>query len=248
MNEHFTIIIPAYSCKDWIGVNLETTFGQKYSDYDIIYIDDHSPDGTAGKVREYIGKNPFSNGNIEFVENPFNKGKMENMFHAVQSAKDESIIVVVDGDDWLASDTVLSTLDKVYKKGDVWMTNGSYRAEPTQEIVTPQITESYWKDNIRAKTWEFSHLGTFKKELFCKIKRKDLMNKAGQFWGTTSDQAMMWPMAEMAGPLHFRSITDVLYVYNRLNPLSDDRVNRRDQLLTEQIIRNKTPYVALETL
>lgn len=248
MSEHFTIIIPAYSCKDWVGINLETTFGQKYSNYDVIYVDDHSPDHTAQKVREYIGKNPFTKGTFELLENPFNKGKMENMFHAVRLAKDGSIIVVVDGDDWLASDTVLSTLSEIYQTGDIWMTNGSYRIEPTKEIVTPRVDDNYWNGNIRSKTWEFSHLGTFKKELFCKIKRKDLMNKAGQFWATTSDQAMMWPMAEMAGPLHFRTVTEVLYIYNRLNPLSDDRVNRRDQLLTEQTIRNNSPYARLNTL
>ena len=50
---------------------------------------------------------------------------------------------------------------------------------------------------------------------------KDLMNKQGEFWSTTSDQAAMWPMAEMAGPEHFRALKNVLYVYNRLNPLSD---------------------------
>ena len=63
------------------------------------------------------------------------------------------------------------------------------------------------------------------------------MNKRGEFWATTSDQAMMWPMAEMCGPDHFCAINEVLYIYNRLNPLSDDRVHRVDQLTTEQSIR-----------
>ena len=58
----------------------------------------------------------------------------------------------------------------------------------------------------------------------------------------------MWPMAEMAGPEHFKAINKVLYVYNRMNPISDDRAHRQDQLLTEQIIRNKKPYSKLQQL
>jgi hypothetical protein len=40
----------------------------------------------------------------------------------------------------------------------------------------------------------------------------------------------------------------VLYVYNRQNPLSDDRVNRMDQLNTESMIRSFEPYERLQTL
>ena len=74
------------------------------------------------------------------------------------------------------------------------------------------------------------------------------MNKQGSWWTTTSDQAIMWPMAEMSGPEHHRIIDDVLYVYNRLNPLSDDRRFRNDQLLTERIIRSFDPYPRLKKL
>jgi glycosyltransferase involved in cell wall biosynthesis len=248
MNEHFTVIVPTYNCISWVNKNLDSVCGQKYDNYDIIYIDDASPDGTAKAVKTYLNSSSFNKEDFTLIENPFNKGKMENMFAAVRQAKDNTIIVVVDGDDWLAHDQVLTTLNKTYQNGLIWMTNGSYQVTPTNEIVHPAIDSNYWNENIRFKSWQFSHLGTFRKELFCKIKRKDLMNKRGEFWSTTSDQAMMWPMAEMCGPEHFRPITDVLYIYNRLNPLSDDRVNRRDQLLTEQIIRNKAPYTALETL
>ena len=74
------------------------------------------------------------------------------------------------------------------------------------------------------------------------------MTRLGSFWHTTSDQAIMWPMAEMSGPEHHRVINDTLYVYNRQNPLSDDRVNRRDQLNTESMIRSFKPYERLQTL
>jgi|TARA_R110002020_G_scaffold124448_4_gene281426 glycosyltransferase involved in cell wall biosynthesis len=248
MNEHFTIIIPTYNCIQWVEKNLESVCTQDYEAYDIVYIDDASPDGTASAVKKYLEINPFTKGEFTLVENPFNKGKMENMYGAVHDAADKTIIVVVDGDDWLAGPEVLQKLNEVYKDGPVWMTNGSYQEVPTNQTVSPRINQTYWNGNIRHKGWEFSHLGTFRKELFCKIKRKDLMNKKLEFWNTTSDQAMMWPMAEMSGPDHFRAIEEVLYIYNRLNPLSDDKVHRADQLATEHAIRTITPYSRLDTL
>ena len=248
MSEHFTIVIPTYNCISWVSKNLDSVCSQQYDDYDIIYVDDASPDGTAAAVKQYLANSPFTKGEFTLVENPFNKGKMENMYHAVRQAKDNSVIVVVDGDDWLAHDKVLSALNKVYEGTQVWMTNGSYQETPTNHIKVPQIDQYYWDGNIRNKSWELSHLGTFRKELFCQIKRKDLMNKRGEFWATTSDQAMMWPMAEMCGPEHFCTINEVLYIYNRLNPLSDDRVHRVDQLSTEQTIRGSTSYESLTAL
>jgi len=86
------------------------------------------------------------------------------------------------------------------------------------------------------------------KKLFDKIKKKHLMSPSAEYWATTSDQAMMWAMAEMAGPHHFKKIDEVLYVYNRTNPNNDDRVHRQDQLETEAIIRSKKPYARLEKL
>ena len=143
---------------------------------------------------------------------------------------------------------MLTVLNNIYQDENIWITNGSYMIEPGQTIVKPNISKNYWQGNIRKKSWQFSHLGTFRKKLFMKIKKKHMMNKKGEFWATTSDQAIMWPMVEMAGPEHHKVVEDVLYIYNRYNPLSDDRVNRKDQLETESIIRSFEPYDVLEVL
>lgn len=249
LNEnHFTVLIPAYNAAKWAKTNIISVVEQDYNNYDIIYIDDCSADKTFELVQETLNDCIANHFNLHFEKNSFNKGKMQNVYDSIHEAKDDTVIVILDGDDWLPHENVLKYLNDVYGSDDIWMTNGSYIIEPTNEIVRPTINENYWNGVIRHKSWEFSHLGTFKKELFCKVKRKDLMNKQGEYWATTSDQAIMWPMAEMAGPEHFKAIDEVLYVYNRLNPLSDDRAHRQDQLLTEQIIRNKKPYSRLETL
>jgi len=220
---------------------------QNYDNYDIVYIDDASTDYTFEKAKQILEEKKFASDRLNIARNSFNKGKMENVYNAVRKSKENTIIVIVDGDDWLISEHVLTLLNNVYDD-NVWMTNGSYKVDPGGSIVEPKIGSDYWKGNIRHKSWEFSHLGTFKRDLFLKIKLKDMIRKDGVFFQTSSDQAMMWPMAEMASEEHFFPIHEPLYVYNFQNPLSDHQVKRADQLNTEQYIRNLKPYKKLDAL
>ncbi len=241
MSNHFTIFIPSYKCSEWVDKNINSVLEQTYQNFDIVYVDDFSPDDTYERAVKY------SNDRVKVHKNRFNKGKMCNMYEHITTMNEDTIVVILDGDDWLYDNSVLQTLNETYTD-DVWMTNGSYVISPSSQVVRPRLYPEYWNGNIRQKSWEFSHLGTFRKKLFSKIKRKHMMTRLGSFWHTTSDQAIMWPMAEMSGPEHHRVINDTLYVYNRQNPLSDDRVNRRDQLNTESMIRSFKPYERLQTL
>jgi glycosyltransferase involved in cell wall biosynthesis len=246
-NNHFTFVVASYNCEKWAEKNLTSIISQKYQNYDIFYIDDNSTDYTFEKAKQILEQNEFPEDRVEISKNAFNKGKMENVYNCIKNSKEGTIVVIVDGDDWLINNRVLSLLNKVYEE-EVWMTNGSYEVIPSGQIVSPNINSDYWKGNIRHKTWEFSHLGTFRRELFLKIKLKDMLRKDGVFFQTSSDQAMMWPMAEMASKEHFFPIYEPLYAYNFQNPLSDHCVKRADQLATEKYIRNLKPYEKLEAL
>tara|TARA_R110000851_G_scaffold40660_2_gene102383 strand:+ start:251 stop:1003 length:753 start_codon:yes stop_codon:yes gene_type:complete len=246
-NNHFTFVVTSYNCEKWVDKNLTSIIDQKYKNYDIFYIDDASTDYTFEKAKQILEQNKFPEDRIDISRNSFNKGKMENVYNCIRKSKEGTIIIIVDGDDWLTNKHVLSLLNNVYKE-DVWMTNGSYEVVPDGRIVSPSLDSNYWKGNIRHKTWEFSHLGTFKRKLFLQIKLKDMLRKDGVFFQTSSDQAMMWPMAEMASEEHFFPIYEPLYAYNFQNPLSDHCVQRVDQLETEKYIRNLKPYEKLEVL
>ena len=148
----------------------------------------------------------------------------------------------------MTQNQVLNKLNKIYSNADVWMTAGSYIDNVQGSVSSPNVDSNYWSGNIRMKPWTISHLRTFRKELFEKINYEDLMDLDGNFYKFTFDQAMMYPMAEMSGPEHFREAKEVMYVYNRRNPISVDRVHRHDQLRIEQQIRMKKPYKRLETL
>ena len=161
----------------------------------------------------------------------------------------DSIIVTLDGDDYLADNEVLSYLNSVYQSDNCWLTVGSYMQNDNYQVVVPAcVTSDYWQSNIREKHWSFSHLRTFRKKLFDKIKVEDMIDEDGEFYRFTFDRVMMYPMVEMAGPEHITLVNKVLYIYNRLNPISVDRAHRHQQLRIESIVKNKTPYERIQVL
>lgn len=247
MKTHFTIIIPAYNCEQWVEWNLNSALRQNYEDsrFDIVYVDDCSSDNTRSVVDKIL---ETSSKKIEVISNAKNEKALYNLYTHIHAAKDKSVIITLDGDDALAGTNVLEKLDKLYQDPDCWMTVGSYMQNDNYSVVSPTVSEDYWKQNIRKIPWSFSHLRTFRKELFCKIKKEDLLDLDGGFYKCTFDRAMMYPMVEMSGKDKVRLIGEVLYIYNRLNPISVDRVHRQDQLRIEHQISNKQPYQKIESL
>ena len=247
MKNYFTIIIPAYNCQEWVEWNLNSVLNQSYDKqkYKVVYVDDCSTDNTPNIVGSFIDDNDI---NISYYRNEKNEKALYNLYTHIHKARDNSIIVTLDGDDAFAGSDVLTKLDKLYQDENCWMTVGSYMQNDNYSVVSPRVSEGYWEQNIRKVPWSFSHLRTFRKKLFCKIKKEDLLDEDGNFYKCTFDRAMMYPMVEMSGKDRVRLVTDVLYIYNRLNPISVDRVHRYDQLRIEQQVSNKTPYEKLESL
>ena len=244
---HFTFVIPAYNCQDWVQKNVQSALDQDYDNFEVIYCDDASTDSTGTELAK------FQDTRLSVVTNADNKKALHNIYHAVQQARDDTIIVLLDGDDWLPNNNVLNHLNELYND-DVWVTAGAYAEWPAGRVVPAlYIPPHIWKENIRHLQIPnhpnlFSHMRTFRKKLFNNIKKEDLLGEDGQFYACTFDRALMYPMVEMAGPEHYLAVQDVLYVYNRQNPLSVDKVARDDQLRIEMEIRGKTPYERIERI
>jgi hypothetical protein len=240
---HFTVVVPSYNNENWANINMRSIIEQNYENYDVLYVDDASTDETKHTVENIVKENNFDK--IRVISNKENKKALHNICHCIAESKEDTIIILLDGDDWLSHRNVLAELNDIYDE-NVWITAGSYIDNLQGLIRKPEIDESMWKSNIRkysgAAGHNFSHLRTFRKKLFDKIKTEDLLDEDGEHYKYTFDQALMFPMVEMAGPEHFYEVDDVLLTYNRRNPLSVDRVSRQEQLRIEKVIKEKQPY------
>ena len=50
----FSVIIPVYNVEKYIRRCMDTVMGQTFDDYEVIVVDDESPDNSMAIVQEYV--------------------------------------------------------------------------------------------------------------------------------------------------------------------------------------------------
>lgn len=243
--EKIVVIIPSYNNRRWYQRNLSSVLIQHYDEFRAIYIDDYSSDDTGQLVERFIADHNSSD-SINLIRNPLRVGALQNLYNAIHSCADDEIVILLDGDDWLAHDEVLGKINEIYTSTNCWMTYGQYRSWPDNMFgFSAEITFDVIETNsFRRSEWRSSHLRSFYAWLFKSIKKADLLNPDGTFYQMAWDQAIMFPMLEMSGHCA-KFIREVLYIYNAANPINDHKVDRQLQRSLETKIRGQTPYARL---
>ena len=247
----FNIIIPFFNVEKWIDKTVKSIQLQNYDNFRCIMIDDMSTDNTTARIKKIINDDD----RFLLIENKEKKYPLENIRTAlnISNPSIDDVIAIVHGDDWLASPNVLSILDKEYKENDCWLTYGSYVEYPS--MIRGKFSKKvpkYIIDNnsIRSAPWMTSHLHTFKYGLWEHLDpKKSFIENEGKkhHFYAAWDLAWMFPLFELAGPKsHY--IKDVLYMYNRENPLNVDKLVHAKQLETEHVIRNMEKYSPINKL
>lgn len=255
--KHIVVVIPSYNNAEWYENNLCSIFMQEYDNYQIIYIDDCSSDGTADLVEAYIAQAGQTE-RVTLIRNAEHTGHLHNHIVAVSMAPDDAIIVHIDGDDWLPLDErirtdIFSMLNEIYEDPHVWLTYGSYYRYPQNNLGTCAEfpAEVIATHSYREHPWISSHLRTFYAWLFKQIDPADFKytgedpEYVGKLWPAAADLSFMFPMLEMANG-RYKYIPDLIYVYNRANPLNlcigDRQVVQRE---CAALVRAKERYAPL---
>ena len=200
-------------------------------------------------VSEYLRGNTNAQ-RVEFFKNDVRMGPLANIDRMVRLCHPEEIVVLVDGDDFLAHAEVLTRLNTIYQDPDVWLTWGQFARVPqdsTEAFCAPIPSEVVSANAFRDFPFVSSHLRTFYAGLYQRISLADLTDEGGETYRIAGDVAQMFAMHELAGP-HGRFVAEVLYNYNRANPLNDDKLDRARQIRTENEIREKARYGRLSSL
>lgn len=245
--KEIVIVIASYKNEAWYERNLNSVANQEYQNYRIIYINDCSPDNTGALVDQYI-KNHHLEHKITLINNSVRVGALANFYRAIHSCSDSTIIVMVDGDDWLNGPHVLSRINTAYANPNTWLTYGQFQEYPKEKTgFCRTIPSDVTANNLfRESTWLTSHPRTFYAALFKKIKLEDLLYE-GKLFPVTWDLAIMFPMLEMARE-HIEFIPDILYIYNEDNPCNDFKTSLLQQLHCDYLLRGGKKYERLSTL
>jgi len=241
----FKIVVPFYNAERWLPKCISSLKSQRYKNFECILIDDISTDDSYLTATELISELD----NFKLIKNSNKKYALENIVNGIDTLNcdDEDVILMVDGDDWLANTFVLNRLNQIYSERDPLMTYGSYCYHPTGQIgVEPsrypqQIVES---NSFREDQWRASHLRTFKYKLWKNLNKKDLQDSSGKYYTMAYDQAIMLPLLEMASEKAVY-IDDILYTYNRENPNNIDKTKAQKQAGIANEIRRKPKYKKL---
>ncbi len=243
----FVIVVASYNNERFCKANLDSIAFQHYPAYRIIYINDCSSDQTGTLVKNYSTEHKLES-KITYIENITRKLAAQNLYDAIHTCTDNEIIVLVDGDDQLDGNDVLTYLDQIYCQHDILMTYGNFKylsMGQTAHWVLPFAQNIIMQNRFRGTDTNtgMGHLRTFYAGLFKKIKKEDL-TWHGEFLKMAYDAAILFPMIEMAGYRH-KCVDKVLYVYNDLNPISDHRVDFELQKTINDYILNKEKYTPL---
>ncbi|GIV44031.1 MAG: hypothetical protein KatS3mg035_1154 [Bacteroidia bacterium] len=245
MNNKIKVITPFYNPGEFLETCINTLMTQKYDNFQVIFIDDCSTDGSFDRL-------PKDDSRVIVIKNETRKTALENIHNAIMNyCEPDDIVVLVDGDDWLPNKGVLGYINNFYNTNDCWVMYGQAMWTDGRKGFAAEYTAGEFA-NLRKAPFKVSHIRTFRAGLYHKIKDQDpdfscMKDKDGNFYKMTYDVAIMFPIMEMAGLEKIKYNSESLYIYNRNNPISDDKVNQQLQWSIHAEISNKKPFNKIES-
>ena len=249
------VVVCSYNNSQWTRNTLNSIFTQDYSNFRVIIVDDCSTDNNCEIIQKYIDDHNLQN-RITFIKNEKRCRKLFNLYRVLYECNDDEIVIVVDGDDSLADQQVLSYYNKLYKDENIWFSYGQYRNVPASQAIQwghkemgycrPIPKHIQRKQAYRYYSFIYMHPRSFRAWLFKLVKLEDLIADhidgfEGDFYPASNDVAMYFPMVEMAHT-HIKFVPDVLYIRNLYSELVGFKVDRRIQTASAREIRKKNCY------
>tara|TARA_R100000278_G_scaffold123124_1_gene111406 strand:- start:3431 stop:4183 length:753 start_codon:yes stop_codon:yes gene_type:complete len=250
MNNKFVVVMPFYNASKWVDKSIKSVMLQDYNNFTCVVADDASTDNSYEICNKLVGNDD----RFTIVKNAKNLGPLGNAYEAATIHNNDldknTIIVILDGDDFFYSKKTLSILNDHYNKFDCWMTYGSYINLSNKQVgkfsspVPPEVIEN---NLYRDYKWCTSHLRSYKMGLLQKINKDDIIIDDGSYFKAAGDLGLMYPLLEMSREkAHF--VKDILYIWNDLNELNEHKDKRDLQLKYERHIRSLKRYDRLEKL
>jgi glycosyltransferase involved in cell wall biosynthesis len=196
--------------------------------------------------RSYDVARPYERPNLKIRLNPVRQFNVKNFLdaYALLNPSDDDILVQIDADDWLASEQVLSIVNRYYGlRLRTLLTHGSWISYPNPNIVTNNApyTLAEFAAGVRTAPFKASHLRTMKYRLWKALNDADLRDNTGAYASIAGDLAIMLPALEIAGFERVQFIRETLYVYNQETPFNDGKQRLKEQERMAAFFRSKPP-------
>ena len=243
-----SVVIPIYNGDATIGRTLNSVFGQTFTDFEIICVDDGSTDRTRAVVKQYGDR-------VRLVEQP-NRGQSAARNNGVRHSSGEFIALLDADDEWLPRRleltvaAMLADPDAAMVYSDIIVVN-----EAGEEIrpshIRPDTAHAPSMDEVLERIWPIMPSTV--------VMRRDAFDRTGGFCEQLRgpEDIHFWPLMREQG--HFIYLPDrlVRFTWGRLFPkvLNRDgpasivdliraRYGARGEGLAQDFIRHQVRMIA----
>lgn len=241
-----SVITPFYNAENYIQKCILSITSQEYENYELILIDDASTDNSYNKAKDAISSlHPEIQIKCRLIKNDTNMGAVYNHYRALSNIDDDSIVMLVDGDDSLHNNnTIFHLYNDLYQQGAEFTYGSCWSMIDNIPLVAQDYPKEVKEKKLYRKhkfAWNmpYTHLRTFTKKLFKSVSEDRFKDNAGNWLRAGGDGALFYEMIERADPNKVIAVKEIVYYYNDTNPLNDYKVNAEQQTKNAQIILNK---------
>ena len=134
----FSVLIPVYKVEEYLEACIQSVLQQTYEDYEIVLVDDGSPDGSGAICDRFADSYPDK---VKVIHKE-NEGVLLARNDAIRHAKGD-VVVFLDGDDCLRQDALMQ-LHEAFAKHQCDMVLYNYSKDPA--CATPGVKVPFTHD------------------------------------------------------------------------------------------------------
>lgn len=235
------VIVPFYNCKQFLERCVASVMTQKYDNYHVYFVDDASTDGSGEIIDNIPDKSKFT-----LIRNETNLSALPNIINTVLNfCEPDSISSLLDGDDWFSGSYTLSKVNTIFNKSDCIFQYGQSMWTDSRRGFASAYTKDQF-EKARQMPFKVSHLRSFRSFIIGDIKNQDpnlscMKNSSGSFHRFAYDCCLVFPIFDLISHEKLYFCDDILYIYNRENVLSEDRIDQQKQWDVHKEVANKPP-------
>jgi len=229
------VISPFWNAQDYIKECILSVAQQDYDNYTHYLIDDYSDDNSFEIALETIKSLPESiKDKFNLIRNQQNKGAIRNQLETFQKVFPESIVMLLDGDDFLISNnTIFKFYNDLYNEGYEFTYGSMFSL--ADEI--PLVAQDYPEEVKQNKTYRdhkfnwkipYTHLRTFLGK-HCMDLPEEPFKVNGEWMKAGADNPLFYEIIERVEPDKIKAVKEIVCYYNDINPLNDYKIRGTEQ-------------------
>lgn len=225
-----SIVIPVHGVERYVGECIESIQRQSMRDFEVILIDDVSPDNSAAVIQAYCDRDP----RIRLIRRSENAGPGFVRNQGIDLARGRYVLFI-DPDDYMPDPAHLSNIVAVADADNADMVRFRKRHEQVEDEsgavlqMRPDTTESYFPREVRRTSLTKHRAIAHSRHFWNWLYRRDFLNRGNvRFLTTYREERAFLLQAYMADPVI--SLSDSNGVVYRVRP---DSAVRRAQTMSD---------------